>query len=428
MISFVVIIYLLGWARGFCGTCCTMMKNEDRQKTSWWLSNRCDSGETLPAELGEFTALKYLLLSNNKLSVLSPEIGQLTNLNYLDLSTNQLSALPREIGELTNLKSLSLSNNQLSVLPLEISKLTNLQSLWLNNNQFATVPTEIGLLKNLGWLYLAGHPLSCLPSEVMALGSAIHPVAMRTLPVCAEFFGQDTNDQGSCQIQGDCISSRNYPFAHENHELCEIVFTKIARLDFENVFELEAGFDFLKFDGVVLTSRPSGWKSVNAGTLMSFRSDRSVTGRGFKFCARENSELAEFFGEDVKGQGSCQIQGDCVSSRNFPSAHRNHESCELVINKNARLDFENVFELEAEFDFLKFNGVALTSRPSGGKAVSAGTSMTFTSDGSITQRGFKFCVRENSGRRRVQAVGQRLLEQVLQKMNPTQQMEESGTS
>src|SRR5258708_1887877 len=59
----------------------------------------------LPSEIGQLTALEYLILRGNQLTALPPEIGQLTALGGLDLRSNQLSALPPEIGHLRSLQT-----------------------------------------------------------------------------------------------------------------------------------------------------------------------------------------------------------------------------------------------------------------------------------------------------------------------------------
>jgi len=145
----------------------------------------------VPCEIGQFTKLKVLNLSDNQLSQLPPEIGQLTSLVLLDLSDNQLSQLPPEIWQLTNLQELDLGinttaivaperrsvrlpnvqqlkrgGNQLSTLPPEIGQLTNLQRLILSGNQLSQLPPEIGQLTSLQQLDLGGNQLSQLPPEI----------------------------------------------------------------------------------------------------------------------------------------------------------------------------------------------------------------------------------------------------------------------
>lgn len=85
-------------------------------------------------DLGKFTNLTTLCLSNNQLESLPREIGQCRNLKWLFLNNNQLQSLPPEIGQLTRLSTLDLSNNQLTTLPVETEHLVRLYRLKVNNN------------------------------------------------------------------------------------------------------------------------------------------------------------------------------------------------------------------------------------------------------------------------------------------------------
>src|SRR5438132_3021174 len=91
----------------------------------------------VPCEIGQFTKLKVLNLSDNQLSQLPPEIGQLTSLQLLDLSDNQLSQLPPEIWQLTSLQQLDLGRNTLTIVPPAHRhvRLLNVQQLKLGRIQ-----------------------------------------------------------------------------------------------------------------------------------------------------------------------------------------------------------------------------------------------------------------------------------------------------
>ena len=67
---------------------------------------------TLPEIIGNFTALKELILRENQLVTLPESIGMLKSLEKLDLRGNKLTALPSSIWHLEKLKSLELSGNQ----------------------------------------------------------------------------------------------------------------------------------------------------------------------------------------------------------------------------------------------------------------------------------------------------------------------------
>src|SRR5712692_8150152 len=96
----------------------------------------------VPSGVGQFAALRELILSNNQLSTLPAEVGNLTSLQALHLNGNQLSTLPAEVGSLTSLLLLNLNVNQLSTLPAEVGNLTSLGRLNLDDNQLQ-MPPEI---------------------------------------------------------------------------------------------------------------------------------------------------------------------------------------------------------------------------------------------------------------------------------------------
>ncbi len=67
---------------------------------------------------------------------LSGEIGKFTNLQRLNLSNNELQELPSQIGDLTNLKHLDFSNARLKGLPIEITRLNLEFGLNIMQNDF----------------------------------------------------------------------------------------------------------------------------------------------------------------------------------------------------------------------------------------------------------------------------------------------------
>jgi len=114
---------------------------------------------TIPASIGNLTALTSLYLNKNNISGIIPEtIGNLTNLKFLSLFANQLTGpIPYSIGKLVNLEGLKLSTNQLSgSIPTIVGGLNRLQILILNNNQLeGTLPESLFTLKYLAVLNLS---------------------------------------------------------------------------------------------------------------------------------------------------------------------------------------------------------------------------------------------------------------------------------
>nr|XP_054352340.1 leucine-rich repeat and calponin homology domain-containing protein 4 isoform X5 [Pongo pygmaeus] len=93
--------------------------------------------------LGNLTALTYLNLSRNQLSLLPPYICQLP-LRVLIVSNNKLGALPPDIGTLGSLRQLDVSSNELHSLPAELCGLSSLRDLNVRRNQLSTLPEELG--------------------------------------------------------------------------------------------------------------------------------------------------------------------------------------------------------------------------------------------------------------------------------------------
>ncbi len=131
---------------------------------------------TLPAELGNLSALTYLFLNENTLSgTIPPQLGQLVELNYLLLNLNQLAgAIPPQLGSLAKLLALDLSENRLSgAIPQELGNLSQLQVLYLFNNRLSgAIPPQLGQLSNLLALRLNFNALSgAIPAQISGLAN-----------------------------------------------------------------------------------------------------------------------------------------------------------------------------------------------------------------------------------------------------------------
>ncbi len=75
------------------------------------LSIEGGSIKSIPSEVGQFTSLVNIKITDSALEKIPPEIGTLVNLETLDLTGNDLSSLPTEIGQLRKLKKLYLTGN-----------------------------------------------------------------------------------------------------------------------------------------------------------------------------------------------------------------------------------------------------------------------------------------------------------------------------
>jgi Leucine-rich repeat (LRR) protein len=116
---------------------------------------------TLPASLGNLTALKSLLLVNN---------------------SKLIGSIPTEIGNLTALQTLKLHNTSLEgPIPVEIGNLTALQTLYLSGTLSGSIPSSIGNLSALKEFYLYGSGTSITGSIPVEIGNLTN---LESLTLC----------------------------------------------------------------------------------------------------------------------------------------------------------------------------------------------------------------------------------------------------
>ncbi|KAI8332677.1 hypothetical protein BC941DRAFT_381290 [Chlamydoabsidia padenii] len=124
----------------------------------------------LNPNIGLFTMICKLDLTNNKLTCLPDSIGYLGRLESLYVGNNQLDALPDTIGHLTKLIELDVSHNQLTTLTPCIAYLKKLQILIVSQNHIHELPVHLVVgLKGLTILDLSDNPISVLPAEITQL-------------------------------------------------------------------------------------------------------------------------------------------------------------------------------------------------------------------------------------------------------------------
>jgi len=111
----------------------------------------------VPATLSSFKNLSMVSFKSNKLTSIHPDALD-KQLKWLILTDNKLSSLPSTIGRCTKLQKLMLSGNQITDLPLEIKNCQNLELVRLASNKLNDPP--IGLLKlpKLSWVAFSDNP------------------------------------------------------------------------------------------------------------------------------------------------------------------------------------------------------------------------------------------------------------------------------
>jgi Leucine-rich repeat (LRR) protein len=172
---------------------------------------------TLPASVGDLTALQMLNLSFNKLTGLIPiEVWNLTNLTELDLSRNTFSGnIPSAIENLTALEILYLNSNTFEgEIPSQINQLSNLTKLKLTDNQFSGSLPNISALSALTYVSISENELSGL-SNLSALTN------LTSLYVKANLFDFEAFEitQVDWTTDGFYYSPQNYqlPFSEQTN-------------------------------------------------------------------------------------------------------------------------------------------------------------------------------------------------------------------
>ncbi|MFC0712054.1 leucine-rich repeat-containing protein kinase family protein [Azorhizophilus paspali] len=137
---------------------------------------------SLPADLPRLGKLRILFCSDNPFNVLPEVLGDCPRLEmigfkanrihhlpatalppalrWLILTDNRLEHLPSELGERPRLQKLMLAGNRLQELPANLAGLERLELLRIAANRLAALPGWLAELPRLSWLAFAGNPFS----------------------------------------------------------------------------------------------------------------------------------------------------------------------------------------------------------------------------------------------------------------------------
>jgi hypothetical protein len=124
--------------------------------------------ETLPESLGQCESLEMVGFKSNKIRLVPAE-SLPTKLRWLILTDNKLTRLPDTLGERPRLQKLALAGNQLTQLPANITKLTNLELVRISANQLTECPDQLLALPKLAWLAFSGNPFSCSDIDIQSV-------------------------------------------------------------------------------------------------------------------------------------------------------------------------------------------------------------------------------------------------------------------
>lgn len=136
---------------------------------------------SLPDDLHRLTRLRVLFCSDNQFTELPACLGQCTALTmigfkanaiehvpaaalppllrWLILTDNRITDLPTELGERPHLQKLMLAGNRLQRLPESLSHCHRLELIRIAANQLTELPEWLLSLPSLTWLAYAGNPL-----------------------------------------------------------------------------------------------------------------------------------------------------------------------------------------------------------------------------------------------------------------------------
>jgi hypothetical protein len=115
--------------------------------------------EHLPIGVGGCPSLRMVGFKSNQIRSVDESSLPLT-LRWLILTDNRISQLPSSIGRCRDLQKLMLAGNRLESLPDEMSACVNLELLRLSSNRLEVLPDWLLRLPRLSWLALAANPFS----------------------------------------------------------------------------------------------------------------------------------------------------------------------------------------------------------------------------------------------------------------------------
>lgn len=121
----------------------------------------------LPAMLGRMPALTMVGFKANQIETV-PATALPPALRWLVLTDNRIAHLPPELGRRPTLQKLMLAGNCLSSLPAEMAQLHQLELLRISANAFTELPAWLMTLPRLAWLACAGNPWGEARAQAMS--------------------------------------------------------------------------------------------------------------------------------------------------------------------------------------------------------------------------------------------------------------------
>lgn len=188
---------------------------------------------TLPEVLGDCPQLEMVGFKANRLEQV-PAAALPPALRWLILTDNRITCLPATLGQRPRLQKLMLAGNRLTALPESMAELGNLELLRIAANRLETLPDWLLRLPRLAWLAFAGnpgsdyaeaaalraHPLAPIDRDELTLGELlgqgasglIHRAQWQAREVAVKLFkGQITSDGLPHSEMAACLSAGRHP-------------------------------------------------------------------------------------------------------------------------------------------------------------------------------------------------------------------------
>jgi serine/threonine protein kinase len=116
----------------------------------------------LPEVLADCPLLRIIGFKANELTTIPPRSLN-PNLRWLILTNNRITDLPAEISKCKRMQKLMLAGNQLTTLPQELSNCSNLELLRISANRLSELPQWLLHMPRLSWLAFSGNPFCTIP-------------------------------------------------------------------------------------------------------------------------------------------------------------------------------------------------------------------------------------------------------------------------
>jgi hypothetical protein len=127
----------------------------------------------LPEVLSSCVQLEMVGFKANAIREVAPAAIS-PGLRWLILTDNQISVLPDSIGNCARLQKLMLAGNQLEELPEAMRGCVGLELLRIAANRFKALPEWLLQLPRLTWLAFGGNPVSAVPQAPRSTAGRLH--------------------------------------------------------------------------------------------------------------------------------------------------------------------------------------------------------------------------------------------------------------